>query len=107
MHTGAFPAVHAGPIRRRRSSSADPLKKFTVQLSESVVTAIKALVKIGEAASANAFVEDAVRASLRERRRAKIYAAYEEAANDPAFMAEMNADTRAFDNALRDGLVGQ
>lgn len=74
-------------------------------MSESIVTAIKTLVTAGEAPSANVFVEDAVRASLRERRRAKVYAAYEEAANDPAFIADMNADVIAFDNALRDGLA--
>lgn len=106
MNTGDFPAVHA-PIRRRRPSSADPLKKLTVQLSESVVNAIKALVSIGEAQSTSVFVENAVRAGLRERRRTKIYAAYEEAANDPAFIADVNADMRAFDNTLRDGLAGQ
>ena len=104
MNTGAFPAIHA-PVRRRRSSSADPLRKLTLQLSESVVDAIKALVRVGEAPSANVFVEDAVRARLRERRRAKIYAAYEEAAKDPAFMADMNADLQAFDQTLGDGLA--
>lgn len=102
MNSGAFPATHA-PARRRRSSSDDPLKKLTLQLSESIVNAIRTLVKVGEAPSANVFVEDAVRARLRERRRAKIYAAYEEAANDPIFMADMNGDLRAFDNTLRDG----
>ena len=106
MTTGAFPAVHVS-ARRRRSSSADPLTKLTLQLSESVVEAIRAVVRIGEAPSANVFVEDAVRASLRERRRARVYAAYEEAANDPAFMADMNADLRAFDNTLRDGLAAK
>ena len=103
MNSGAFPAVHA-PVRRRRSSLEDPLKKLTLQLSESIVNAIKTLVSIGEAQSTNAFVEDAVRSSLRERRRARMYAAYEEAAKDPAFMADMNADLQAFDNTLRDGL---
>jgi hypothetical protein len=44
---------------------------------------------------------------LRQRRRAKVYAAYEEAANDPAFVADMNADLRAFDNTLRDGLAAE
>jgi hypothetical protein len=70
------------------------------------VHAIKALVSIGEAPSASVVVENAVRASLRERRRSKIYAAYAEAANDPAFMADVNADMRAFDTTLRDGLSG-
>jgi hypothetical protein len=104
MNTGSFAAVHA-PSRRRRSSSSDPLRKLTLQLSESVVNAIKALVSVGAAPSANVFVEDAVRAQLRERRRAKIYAAYEEAVHDPAFMSEMNADLKAFDITLSDGLT--
>ncbi len=106
MYAGAFPSVHA-PARRRRSPSSDPLKKVTLQLSESVVEAIKALVRLGEAPSANVFVEDAVRARLRERRRAKVYAAYKEAASDPAFLTDMNADLRAFDNTLRDGLAAR
>jgi Arc/MetJ-type ribon-helix-helix transcriptional regulator len=104
MNSGAFPAVHVS-ARRRRASSVDPLKKLTLQLSESIVEAIKKVVRGGEAPSAAVFVENAVRASLRERRRAKVYAAYEEAANDPTFMANMNADSSAFDDTLRDGLV--
>ncbi len=42
------------------------------------------------------------RAKLRERRRAKIYAAYEEASRDQAFMHDMNADVQAFDATLAD-----
>jgi hypothetical protein len=105
MHSGTFPVIHAAPIRRRRASSVDPLKRVTLQLSKSLMDAVRTLVRVGEAPSANVFIENAVRASLRERRRVKIYAAYEEAANDPAFMADMNDDLRAFDNTLWDGLA--
>lgn len=91
------------PVRRRRSSVGDPLKKMTVQLSESVVAQIKNVVEAGEAASANVFVEDAVREKLRERRRAKVYAAYEKAARDPEYMANVNSDMKAFDVTLSDG----
>ena len=90
--------------RRRRSPSSDPLKKVTLQLSESVVEAIRTLIETGEAASVNVFVEDAIRAKLRERRRAKVYAAYEEASRDPAFLRDMNADLDAFDATVADGL---
>jgi hypothetical protein len=41
---------------------------------------------------------------LREQRRAKVYAAYEEAARDPVFVTEMREITDAFDAALLDGL---
>lgn len=91
------------PVRRRRSLAGDPLKKITLQLSESVVEAIKKAVETGEAPSANVFVEDAVRDRLREQRRAKVYAAYEEAARDPEYMRELNADMKAFDVTLSDG----
>lgn len=90
--------------RRRRAPSSDPLKKVTLQLSESVVEAIKTIVERGDAPSQNVFVEEAVRDKLRERRRAKLYAAYEEASNDPAFMRDMNSDTEAFDATLCDDL---
>ena len=101
MH--AAPRTLVVPVRRRRSPVGDPLPKMTVQLSESVVAQIKNVVETGEAASANVFVEDAVREKLRERRRAKVYAAYEEAAHDPAYMADLNADMKAFDVTLSDG----
>ena len=97
-------ATAATITRRRRSAAEDPLKKITLQMSESVVAAIKSLVDKGEAPSANVVVEDAVRTMLGERRRAEVYAAYQEAAKDPAFMADMNADIAAFDCTLLDGM---
>jgi Arc/MetJ-type ribon-helix-helix transcriptional regulator len=102
MRANASPA-RINSIRRRRSSSRDPLRKVTLQLSESVAEAIKAVVDAGEAPSASVFVEDAVREKLRERRRAKVYAAYEEASRDPDYMRDVNADIRAFDVTLSDG----
>ena len=90
-------------VRRRRSAASDPLKKMTIQMSQSVVEAIKSVVEAGEAASANVFVEDAVREKLRERRRGKVYAAYEEASRDPEYMRDLNADMKAFDIILSDG----
>lgn len=90
------------PVRRRRSALGDPLKKVTIQLSQSIVDAIKSAVEIGDAASANVFVEEAIRDKLRERRRARVYAAYEQAAQDPAYIAEIDSDTRAYDVTLSD-----
>jgi hypothetical protein len=90
--------------RRRRTGSAEPLQKMTLQFDAAVAEAIRAVVKAGEAPSANVFVEQAVKARLRERRRERVYAAYAEAAQDPAFMAELAAMERAFDVTVGDGL---
>jgi len=93
------------PIRRRRTASAaDPLKKVTVHLHESVSTAITRVVNQGAATSQGAFIEAAVIAQLRELRRAKVYAAYVEAAADPVFMADMAATTDAFETTVADGI---
>lgn len=103
MHTisADFPAF----ARRRRTSASEPLKKISIQLTESVYEAVKTIVSAGEVPSANVFFEQAARAQLRERRKAKIYAAYEEAAKDKAFMRDMNRDVKAFDATLADGLA--
>ena len=93
------------PVRRRRTASAEPLQKMSFQLHSSVADAIRAVVKSGEAPSANVFVEEAVKERLRERRREKIYAAYAEAAQDPEFMAEMLETDRVFDVTVGDGVL--
>ena len=93
-----------GVRARRRSSGRDPLKKTTVQMHTSTLDAVRHAVESGAAASQNQFVEDAVIEKLRELRRARVYAAYEEAARDEAFMADMRETTAAFDVALLDGL---
>lgn len=95
------PVVH----RRRRSSARDPLRKVTLRLHDTVAAAIKELVAIGEAPSADAFVEEAIIAQLRERRKQRVFASYVAAAADPVFMAEMDETTRAFDGTVADGLV--
>jgi len=92
--------------RRRRSSAADPLKKVTLRLRETVTAAIRALVESGGTPSADAFIEEAVVARFRERRQQRVYAAYAEAAADAVFMAEMDRTESAFDAAIADGLSG-
>jgi Arc/MetJ-type ribon-helix-helix transcriptional regulator len=93
------------PVRtRRRSPAADPLRKTTVQMHTSVLDAVRQAVEHGYAASQNEFVEEAVLARLRELRRARVYAAYDEAARDPEFMAEMRRVTEEFDHMAADGL---
>jgi hypothetical protein len=92
---------------RRRSPAGDPLRKSTFQLHTSTIEAVKQAVERGMAPSQNEFIEEAVVARLRELRRAKVYAAYQEAARDPAFVADMDETAADFDAALLDGLPSQ
>jgi Arc/MetJ-type ribon-helix-helix transcriptional regulator len=89
---------------RRRSTPADPLRKVTLRLHARVADAVRSLVDSGDAPSADAFVEEAIIAQLRERRRETLFAAYAEASHDAAFRADMAALTGAFDTALEDGI---
>lgn len=103
MKHQATESVGGTPARRRRSGTAEPLEKMSFQLRASVAEAIRAVVKAGEAPSANVFVEEAVKERLRERRRERVYSAYAEASRDPLFMAEMAETERVFDVTLGDG----
>lgn len=94
----------ASAPRRRRSRQAEPLRKVSYQLRESITESVRAAVEAGAAASANAFVEDAIVERLKELRRERLYAAYQEAANDPEYAAEMDELTREFDCTVADGL---
>lgn len=94
------PAPHV--LRRRRSS--DPLRKPGWQVHTSVADAVREAVNEGVAEGQNALVERALLRFLAERRREKLYAAYAEAAQDPAFMADMRAVTAAFETTIADGL---
>lgn len=89
---------------RRRSTASDPLRKVTIRLHTRVTEAVRAAVDAGEAPSTDVFVEEAIVAALRERRRQRLYEAYTEAAQDPAFAADMEGTLRAFDVAVGDGL---
>lgn len=97
------PAVTRG-ARGRRRPAGSPLKKATYQMHSSTIEGIRRAVESGAAPSQNAFVEEAVIARLRELRRAKVYAAYEEATQDPVFLADMHGLMADFDAALLDGL---
>lgn len=92
--------------RRRRTTAVDRLEKATFRIRASVLDAIRIAVEAGVAPSASAFVEEAVTDRLRELRRARVYRAYAEAAQDPAFLEDMEETTRAFDGSTADGLPG-
>ncbi|HYD54267.1 MAG TPA: hypothetical protein VEA99_16650 [Gemmatimonadaceae bacterium] len=90
-------------VRRRRRTETPTIKKsFT--LHEDVVQAADAAVRAGAAENLSAFVEAAIEEKLRRTRRAELYGAYQEAAQDPAFMADMRAVTTQFESAEGDGL---
>lgn len=97
-------ASAAPVLRRRAGTSADPLKKVTFRLHSSVATAIRGIVSSGSASSADAFVEDAVVARLRELRREKVYADYAAAAQDAAFMNDMSDAVAEFESTIVDGI---
>ena len=64
----------------------DPRQKTGYQIRRSVVLAVREAVREGAAESQNSFVERALTRELRELRKAKLSAAYTEAARDPLFM---------------------
>jgi len=90
--------------KRRRSRHTEPLRKVSYQIRASVADGIRSAVDAGAAASVNAFVEDAIVERLKELRRERLYAAYEEAAADPEYVAEMAELDRDFDVTVADGL---
>ena len=65
---------------------------------------MKDAVDHGAAKSQNAFVERALIRELREARRRLLYDAYAAAASDPAFLAEMDSTTAAWETTAADGL---
>lgn len=102
--TQAVAVARPRPRHRRSARFGERRKKVTLQVRASVVEAVKILVEGGEVASASAFVEEALEQRLREMRRARVYRAYREAANDEAFMKDMESTTSAFDSTTSDGL---
>jgi hypothetical protein len=76
----------------------------TYQLRAGVADSVRAAVDAGVAPDANTFVEDAIIERLKELRRERLYAAYQEAANDAAYVAEMVEIDAEFDVAVGDGL---
>ena len=94
-------------VRRVDRSGVDRPKKVGWQVRQSIAEAVKEAVGRGAARSQNAFVEDALLRRLKDLRRERIYSAYEEAAQDPAFMEDMRSVTEAFSGTSRDGLEGE
>lgn len=90
------------PMRRRRRSETPTVRK-SVTLHADILEAAEVAVAAGGAANLSAFVEDAVQEKLRRSKRSQLYAAYAEAAQDVAFLADMREVTLAFDSTIGDG----
>lgn len=90
-------------VRRRRRSDIPTVKKsFT--LHTDVVEAVEAAVDAGEAANMSAFVETAIQEKLRRSKREGLYGAYQDAARDSGFMADMHGVSMQLDATTADGL---
>ena len=77
-------------------------KSFT--LHADVVQAADAAVSAGEAENLSAFVEAAIQEKLWRTKRSSLYGAYQAAARDSAFMADMKGVAAQFDASSADGL---
>lgn len=91
-------------VRRRRRSAGAPMEKTALTFHAGVLDAVDAAVGAGIAPNRSAFVEAAVEEKLTRTRRTTLYQAYAAAAQDPAFLADMQAVDVAFDHAAGDGL---
>lgn len=89
---------------RRGSRADDPFRKPGWQVRTSVADAVREAVEEGAAPSQNAFVERAILRHLAELRRDRLFESYEEAAQDPAFLADLQEISDAFEPAVADGL---
>lgn len=97
-------AVASIPALRRRRRDQALRERTSLSLRADVLEAAKEIVQAGQAENLSAFVEDALEEKVRRTRRAALYAAYAEAANDPAFLRDMDDVSNRFSNADTDGL---
>lgn len=82
----------------------EPLEKTGYRIPRSLVARVREAVDAGEARSQNELVERALRRELRAIGQRRLYGEYARAAADPAFMAEMAEEDRAWSEASGDGL---
>ena len=98
------PQLAVMPALRRRRQDQSPRERTSLSLRADFIEAAKEIVKAGEAENLSAFVEAALEEKLRRTKRAALYAAYEEAAQDDQFVGRMNSVTRSFAATEADGL---
>ena len=90
-------------IRRRRQDQV-PREKTSLNLRSDMLEAAKEIVQSGQAESVSAVIESAVEEKVRRTRRAALYAAYEEAAQDAEFVQRMNGVSLDFEDTATDDL---
>ena len=76
--------------------AARPTRKVTYSLPEELLEQVRAVVSEGAAPSYSAFVERALTEEVRRAREKKIATAFREAAEDPAFLADVDETMREF-----------
>lgn len=90
-------------IRRRRQDQV-ARERTSLSLRADILEAAKEIVQLGQAENLSAFVESAVEEKVRRTKRAALYAAYEEAAQNDAFQQTMAAVSDDFRSSETDGL---
>lgn len=96
------PTTPKRTVRRRRPDHKTVKKTFT--LGEGTVRLLVTAVREGGAENLSAYVEAAIEEKLRRSRRDDLNDAYEAAARDAIFMADMRGVARDFKRAVADGL---
>jgi Arc/MetJ-type ribon-helix-helix transcriptional regulator len=76
--------------------STKPKRKVTYSLPEELINDIASVVKDGAAPSYSAFVEEALTEKVRRAREEALAAAFGDAAEDPAFLADVDETMKAF-----------
>lgn len=79
-------------------------RKVTYQIDDRLDADVRQAVADGAAETMSAFVEDALRAYLRELRREQIRARIRDAAKDPLFTLDVAETTHAYSAGNADGL---
>lgn len=91
-------------LSRRRRQDQFVREKTSLSLRADLLIAAKEIVQSGVAENLSAFVESAVEEKVRRARRDALYASYESAANDTAYLSSMSDVAREFAISDTDGL---
>jgi Arc/MetJ-type ribon-helix-helix transcriptional regulator len=79
--------------------TSDASIKVTYSLPQELIDDVRRVVREGAAPSYSAFVEDALREAVRREREKLIAEEFEQAAEDPHFIADIDEVEKDFENA--------